>query len=167
MDLLWNDPMHDELAQDFTFGFSSRGSTAFGRNPVNEILEDNGLETIIRAHEVRQNGYTMHKWNGPDEPPPVITVFSAPNYAGAYKNQAAVMIYKGGELEPFTFSEKLIPQELFGGENCLTWGFPFIQSCIMSMLKCVVDKTANEEDLEAQMAETISKEMRKEKIKSI
>ena len=30
-------------------------------------------------------------WNGPEEDPPVITVFSAPNYCGEFDNSGAMM----------------------------------------------------------------------------
>jgi len=33
----------------------------------------------------------MHLWNGDDQPPPVITVFSAPNYCGTCGNKGAVV----------------------------------------------------------------------------
>jgi serine/threonine-protein phosphatase 2B catalytic subunit len=37
-------------------------------------------------------GYKMHKWDGAESFPPVITVFSAPNYCGSYKNKGAVIL---------------------------------------------------------------------------
>ena len=42
----------------------------------------------------------MHYWNGVEEFPPVITVFSAPNYCGDYGNTAAVFVSEG---ENYTF----------------------------------------------------------------
>ena len=33
----------------------------------------------------------MHKWNGVTELPPLITLFSAPNYCDAYNNKAAII----------------------------------------------------------------------------
>jgi len=34
----------------------------------------------------------MHKWDGPNSFPYVITIFSAPNYCGSYENKASVLI---------------------------------------------------------------------------
>ena len=34
----------------------------------------------------------MHRWEGSDHFPAVITVFSAPNYCGSYQNKGAVVI---------------------------------------------------------------------------
>lgn len=38
------------------------------------------------------DGYKMHKWNGISSFPPVITVFSAPNYCGTYHNTGAILM---------------------------------------------------------------------------
>ena len=34
----------------------------------------------------------MHKWGGSSAFPPVMTVFSAPNYCGTYSNKGAVIV---------------------------------------------------------------------------
>ena len=34
----------------------------------------------------------MHKWGGSAAFPPVMTVFSAPNYCGTYNNKGAVIL---------------------------------------------------------------------------
>ena len=36
-------------------------------------------------------GYNLHKWNRDSPIPPVITVFSAPNYCGIYHNKGAIL----------------------------------------------------------------------------
>ncbi len=68
------------------FGFSSRRKEA-----VNRFLDDNQLLSVIRGHEAQLDGYKMHKWNGGEQFPCVITIFSAPNYCDAYKNKGAVI----------------------------------------------------------------------------
>lgn len=119
-----------------------RGPTIkkFGKSPVNELLESSGLESIIRAHEVQEHGYTNHCWNGRNNPPPVITIFSAPNYGGAHGNHAAVMIYKGGFLEPYKYYESPIPKVLPDDQDLITWSIPFVCSMVVSMMKVCVDK---------------------------
>ena len=39
-------------------------------------------------------GYKLHQWNGEEEFPPVITLFSAPNYCDIYNNKAATFLYE-------------------------------------------------------------------------
>ena len=40
----------------------------------------------------------MHKWGGPKDFPPLVTVFSAPNYCGTYKNKGAVIRIEDGKM---------------------------------------------------------------------
>ena len=46
---------------------------------------------MLRAHEAQFDGYKMHKWNGAQEFPVIITIFSAPNYCDVYNNKGAVI----------------------------------------------------------------------------
>lgn len=46
---------------------------------------------VIRGHEAELEGYKMHKWNGKDQFPVLITIFSAANYCDAYNNKGAVI----------------------------------------------------------------------------
>ena len=67
-------------------------SFKFGYSPVKEFLKKNCLLSIVRAHQVQIDGYKMHKWGGAQAFPPVMTVFSAPNYCGTYNNKGAVIL---------------------------------------------------------------------------
>lgn len=58
---------------------------------MNDFLNANQLISIIRGHEAQLDGYKMYRWNGTEQFPSVITVFSAPNYCDAYKNKGAVI----------------------------------------------------------------------------
>ena len=58
---------------------------------VNKFLEANQLLSIIRGHEAMLEGYKMHKWNGNEQFPAVITIFSAANYCDAYNNKGAII----------------------------------------------------------------------------
>jgi len=49
--------------------------------------------SIIRGHEAQANGFNMHKWNGKEAFPPVITIFSAANYCDSYNNKGAIIIF--------------------------------------------------------------------------
>lgn len=48
--------------------------------------------SIVRAHQVKLEGYEMHRWDGNAAFPHVITIFSAPNYCDSYNNKASVLI---------------------------------------------------------------------------
>ena len=54
------------------------------------------LVCIIRAHEAQDQGYRMYPINEAKQFPPVITLFSAPNYIDSYGNKGAVLRYEGG-----------------------------------------------------------------------
>jgi serine/threonine-protein phosphatase PP1 catalytic subunit len=80
-DLLWSDPNSDIEG----FAPSDRGDTVFwGPDAAARFLEANGLATIVRAHQLVHLGC---EWPFGDQS--VLTVFSAPCYAGEYKNRGA------------------------------------------------------------------------------
>ena len=93
-DLLWSDPNPNYEE----YGPNERGDTvAWGLKPVKTFLENNGLTLLIRAHQMTNYGYEYPF--APDEC--VLTVFSAPCYAGEYKNRGAfVKINKNNEIIP-------------------------------------------------------------------
>lgn len=93
-DLLWSDPNPDIT----DFGPNDRGDTvAWGVRPAKAFLEKNGFDLLIRAHQMTNYGYEY-----PFEPDEcVLTVFSAPCYAGEYKNRGAfVKIDKNNNVTP-------------------------------------------------------------------
>ena len=93
-DLMWSDPAKNKLASKVNFRNNhNRGcSYQYGIKPVTKFLETNNMKSIIRAHEVKEDGYQLHQWSGPDVFPTVVTIFSAPNYVGSYGNFGAVII---------------------------------------------------------------------------
>ncbi|CAM9578912.1 unnamed protein product, partial [Ectocarpus fasciculatus] len=123
-DLLWADPSDDPgvtnieslsdqeldslLSSTFQFNRLRGCSVAFGYLAVRRFLDNNHLMCVIRAHAVQEDGYYRHfekalkkrEVDGDKELPPVITVFSAPNYCDRYGNRAAVLELLCEELEP-------------------------------------------------------------------
>ena len=99
-DLMWADPMDDEEAVngDFKENPERDCSNYFGKKPVKQLLRKNRLLSIFRGHQVKQEGFQMHRWGAKDSFPYVITIFSAPNYCGSYKNKASVLILKNNNL---------------------------------------------------------------------
>ncbi|KAG1233282.1 hypothetical protein G6F68_019061 [Rhizopus microsporus] len=69
-ELLWSDPQ-PEMGR----GTSKRGvGIQFGPDVTRNFLETNGLDMIIRSHEVKEEGYVI------EHDGKCVTVFSAPNY---------------------------------------------------------------------------------------
>jgi len=79
MEMLWTDPQTMPGR-----GPSKRGvGLQFGPDVTKRFCDNNGLEAIIRSHEVRMEGYEVEH-NGK-----CITVFSAPNYVDNAGNKGA------------------------------------------------------------------------------
>ena len=80
-DLMWSDP------EDIKgWNASPRGAGyLFGGNVVEEFLRTNGLNYIVRSHQLVMEGYKMY-FNEK-----VVTVWSAPNYCYRCGNIAALM----------------------------------------------------------------------------
>ena len=95
-DLLWSDPLdlpnsliNSELHKDFFshdgFAPNERGiSYVFNPAVVDKFLKRFGLDLIIRAHQVVEDGYEFFANRS------FITIFSAPNYCGEFDNAGAV-----------------------------------------------------------------------------
>jgi serine/threonine-protein phosphatase 2B catalytic subunit len=58
-DLLWSDPAKNQRAFKVTYSSNNtRGcSFKFGLKPVAKFLEKNCIKSIIRGHEVQEDGY--------------------------------------------------------------------------------------------------------------
>ncbi|KIH64599.1 Ser/Thr phosphatase family protein, partial [Ancylostoma duodenale] len=60
-------------------------SYMFGKGVVQQACQMLGIDLVIRAHQVVQDGYEMMAGRK------LITVFSAPNYCGQFTNAAAIV----------------------------------------------------------------------------
>lgn len=79
MEMLWTDPQPTPGR-----GPSKRGvGMQFGPDVTKRFCESNGLEAIIRSHEVRMDGYEV------EHDGRCITVFSAPHYCDSTGNKGA------------------------------------------------------------------------------
>lgn len=78
-EMLWSDP------QDMPgWGPSKRGiGVAFGPDVTHRFLDANGLDIVVRSHEMKDQGYEV----GADGR--LITIFSAPNYCDQMGNKGA------------------------------------------------------------------------------
>ena len=88
--LLWSDPSDKPGISP-----SKRGAgVRFGPDVTEAFLSLNSLHYIIRSHEVKMGGYSLHHNDS------LITVFSAPNYTGKVGNIAAVISLHPPLLDP-------------------------------------------------------------------
>lgn len=79
MEMLWTDPQTEPGR-----GPSKRGvGMQFGPDVTKRFCENNGLDAIIRSHEVRMEGYEE------EHDGKCITVFSAPRYCDSTENKGA------------------------------------------------------------------------------
>ncbi|PHH80309.1 hypothetical protein CDD82_1837 [Ophiocordyceps australis] len=79
MEMLWTDPQEEQGR-----GPSKRGvGMQFGPDVTKRFCEKNGLEAVIRSHEVRMDGYEVQHDGR------CITVFSAPKYCDSTENRGA------------------------------------------------------------------------------
>jgi serine/threonine-protein phosphatase 2B catalytic subunit len=88
----------------------------------------------------------MHRWDGPQSFPYVITIFSAPNYCGSYENKAAVLIVDKGNLSLKQYEESDQPYRLPDNLDVFSWSMPFLAEKVTTMLCHVIQDNA-EEDL--------------------
>jgi len=89
-ELLWSDP-HPQNGRHP----SKRGvGVGFGPDVAHRFLDDNGLELLVRSHEMKQNGYEEEAKGR------VITIFSAPNYCDQMGNKGAFIRFNGDNMKP-------------------------------------------------------------------
>ena len=92
-ELLWSDP-----APELGRAPSKRGvGVAFGPDVTAAFLDANGLDLLVRSHEVKDEGYEVEHGGR------CVTVFSAPNYCDQMGNKGAFVRFEGGAMTP-TFS---------------------------------------------------------------
>merc|ERR1712194_221303 len=82
-DLLWSDPEQDLRG----WGPNERGiSATFGADVVHDFCRKFGLDLVVRARQVVQDGYEFFAGRR------LVTVFSAPNYCGEFDNAGAILL---------------------------------------------------------------------------
>ena len=118
-DLLWSDP--DPSAS--LWGPNDRGlSYVFSPQVVKTVCSQLGLDLIVRAHQVVNDGYEFFA----DKK--MVTIFSAPNYTGEFDNFGGVLSVDEGLRCSFSLlkpSQKMgpdgnpIPRQLISGKGKL------------------------------------------------
>lgn len=90
----------------------------------------------------------MHRWDGPQSFPYVITIFSAPNYCGYYENKASVLIIDKGNLSLKQYEETEPPYRLPDNMDVFTWSVPFLAEKVTNMLYNILKKGKEGDELE-------------------
>jgi serine/threonine-protein phosphatase 2B catalytic subunit len=96
----------------------------------------------------------LHQWQGSEAFPTVVTIFSAPSYAGVYNNYGAVIILDNSENKlsiskyrsvpnPFVI-HKIDEKPVF--HDAFSYQFPSIAETVVSLLLHVVSKYSKYED---------------------
>lgn len=86
----------------------------------------------------------MHRWDGPQSFPYVITIFSAPNYCGYYENKASVLIIDRGNLSLKQYEETEPPYRLPDNMDVFSWSVPFLAEKVTNMLFNLVKKNQSD-----------------------
>ena len=86
----------------------------------------------------------MHRWDGPQSFPYVITIFSAPNYCGYYENKASVLIIDRGNLSLKQYEETEPPYRLPDNMDVFSWSVPFVAEKVTNMLFNLVKKSQSD-----------------------
>eukprot|EP00775_Hariotina_reticulata_P007234 gene7234-7447_t len=96
---LWSDPAPQTGRQA-----SKRGvGLQFGPDVTREFLEENGLELVVRSHEVKEEGYEV------THDGLLVTVFSAPNYCDQMGNKGAFVKFNGSDMVPHFTTFEAVP----------------------------------------------------------
>lgn len=141
-DILWSDPVENDQGRspDLFKSNEVRGcSYFFNVEAVNRFLRRNDLLSVIRAHEAQLDGYKMHRWNGNNEFPVVITIFSAPNYCDVYNNKAAIIKFENNTLNIQQFNYTSHPYMLPNFMDVFTWSIPFVIEKVTEMLYNILE----------------------------
>ena len=86
------------------------------------------------------DGYKMHRWGGAQAFPSVITVFSAPNYCGSYKNKGAVILIENDKMNIKQYKDVEQPFNLPNGLDLFSWSLPFLADKIGEMMDHLLKK---------------------------
>jgi serine/threonine-protein phosphatase 2A catalytic subunit/serine/threonine-protein phosphatase PPG1 len=103
-DLVWGDPRKFRNETILTRK-SERGiGEIFSEAKVKLFLKNNNMSTILRAHEVCQNGYNEVFVDSYTHIPICITVFSATNYCQMNNMGAVIVLFNDGALSIYQYS---------------------------------------------------------------
>jgi len=158
-DVVWADPLPEYDSGDMDFDSEDKWETTtfvpnsfrhssclYGLKATRKFLKHNKLCTIIRGHQVQQDGYFEH-FSHTDHSfaiAPVLTVFSAPNYCDQYGNRGAFIQVQSDRFVVQQFYDVSHPHVLPGFSDAVTWSLPMLLEGIVSILQKLVLSMINE-----------------------
>lgn len=83
----------------------------------------------------------MHRWGGSEAFPSVITVFSAPNYCGSYKNKGAVILIEDQKMNIKQYKDVAQPFNLPQGMDLFSWSLPFLADKLGEMMENIMNRS--------------------------
>ena len=100
----------------------------------------------------------MHKWGGSSAFPPVMTVFSAPNYCGTYNNKGAVIVLENdNKLTIKQYRNVEHPYHLPKKMDLFSFSIPYLAEQVSNMLLQFVAKNSPMTPLTSKEQEDFSK----------
>lgn len=84
----------------------------------------------------------MHRWGGSNAFPSVITVFSAPNYCGSYKNKGAVILIENDKMNIKQYKDVEQPFNLPNNLDLFSWSLPFLADKIGEMMDNLIKRNS-------------------------
>ena len=158
-DVVWADPLPELDSGDTDFDSEDKweaatflpntfrhSSVLYGLRATRKFLKHNRLCTIIRGHQVQQEGYFEH-FACTEQSfaiAPVLTVFSAPNYCDQYGNRGAFIQVQADRFVVQQFYDVAHPHVLPGFEDAITWSLPMLLEGIVSILQKLVLSMINQ-----------------------
>lgn len=146
-DLLWSDPLaeygEEKHAEFFSHNRTRGCSYFYSFKAVTSFLSRNKLICLVRAHEAQDTGFRMYKQK--EGFPSLITLFSAPNYLGLYRNKAAVLKYDCSLLNIRQFNCSPHPYWLPKFMDFFAWSLPFLGLKVTDMLLTILDLAGQDE----------------------
>ena len=111
---------------------------------VNDFLKNNNLISIIRGHEVQDEGFKLHSWG--QQFPPVVTIFSAANYCDVYKNRGAVIKFSNNSMDIYQYNQTPHPFVLPNFMDAFSFSIPYIHTRLNEMMQKILEIQINEQD---------------------
>ncbi|KAL7067926.1 putative serine/threonine protein phosphatase [Cryptosporidium serpentis] len=165
-DILWADPFDDKdntvsSPEPFVVNDVRGCSFFFAAQASNKFLDQNGLLSIVRAHEAQLEGFKMHSPNMKTRFPSVITIFSAPNYCDIYNNKGAILKFENNTLNIQQFNFSPHPYHLPNFLDIFSWSLPFVSEKVTEMLYAILQPVAASTDTENIEDEDIPEDVQK------
>jgi len=108
----------------------------FGYKAITQFLLKNELVSVVRAHEVQQEGCSEHMFTRADLAVPMaFTVFSAPNYCDYYANKAAYVKFMHNKYEIYQIESVPHPYWLPDFQNVFSFSIDYVLESVRTMVK--------------------------------